>query len=425
MKKILIIIIILGTAAGAFWFAKRPAPLEKGRKYLDAGETDRAIGVFRAALDKKSPPSPVEESMRSELARAYLLKGAVDNAREEFGRLVEKFPGNAYAHLGLGFVHMARGFDQFAVESFEKARQCDPDDLRSSLALAGLYNYRNEFDKAAEEYKKVLGSHSTERAALIGLGSVYRQQGLFQEAIGLYERALASFPRDFPTRLALARAYRESRQAEKAEEELRAVLSQHPDDPSALMALGDLRQSQERTEEARDYYAGVYNKERQSVYAGCRLALCAARLGDLEGAKFLMNKLEQVVPKAEGTGLATFASLAEVETMLDHFHHVRRARMEYALSRAKLYMLEKLFPEADKEIRNALLQNSMDLNSLRLMVELSALRGSAEDQLKWARRASEAFPKHPEVQNDLKIALAKAPKEAEKPARREKFRSYR
>lgn len=333
--------------------------------------------------------------MRQELARAYLIKGALTNAQEQLTLLSQKFPRNSYAFLGLGFLSLAKGFDNFAVEYFLKAQKNDPGDPRATLGLAGLYGFRGDFEKARQEYQSRLDRMPLDRGARLGLGQIYAHQGLFQKATAEFEQALVSFPQDTSCRLALAMTLLESDEMERAEKEIKRVLRQNPDDLSGRLLLGDLLQRTARAEEARQTYEKIYTQDRRYLWVGLRLAFWHGRRGAWGQAQALLDQIAQNLPTPETAMPLTFASFEELQDVLEIKENIRQLHLTFALTQAEVHLLKTLYVDAERNVQEALSRSPLNLQALRLMVRIKRIRALPLESARWAQKAANAYPQHP------------------------------
>jgi tetratricopeptide (TPR) repeat protein len=140
----------------------RKAIRELGKKdvpliYFDqAGHVALQAGKVREALDiyaNLSSLHPTEALHHSQAARAYLVAGLGESAREEAERAVKLEPTSAKAYKTLGWIlehdlvgrRLQKGFDlKGAVAAFRKAKQLDPDDITIPTDLAILLEYDSE-----------------------------------------------------------------------------------------------------------------------------------------------------------------------------------------------------------------------------------------------------------------------------------------
>ena len=155
-----------------------------------------------------APPEPPKEKGADERfadAVKAFDAGNLDEAAEQFGRVLEKAPDNVSAQYNLGVIAERKGDMAAARTAYEKAHKLDAEHTPT----------------------------------LLNLGKVYRLSGQFDQAIALYETALALPGREFDVQLLnnLAVSYRLAKQFDKAEGALRKLLSRTKDNPEAYKNL--------------------------------------------------------------------------------------------------------------------------------------------------------------------------------------------
>lgn len=148
------------------------AALEVG--FDQIGEQHLATGGVREALaefDRLARLHPDEALHRLQRARALLVGGLGEQAREIARKAVETEPSSAFAHRTLGWIlrhdligrDLAKGLDrEGAVAAYRKAKELDPDDAetRADLALVlehtadgDRYDDSASLDQAIAEYR--------------------------------------------------------------------------------------------------------------------------------------------------------------------------------------------------------------------------------------------------------------------------------
>lgn len=393
---------VAAAALGAgLWWALRPTALEKGRDLMDQGNLTGAARVFSQALAEKNPSH--EEDLRNELGRAYLLKGAVDNAEKVFRDALAKFPQSAFAHLGLGYVQLAKGFDAFAQQSFEQTLALDPQESRASLALGALYANQHNFAQAREAYQKALDatpSDLTLRRALVRLDW---SEGLLDQAAGQLEQLVSQFPHDVGNAVALGGVYLEAEKYAEAEKVIRQILGRGKDAMARLL-LADILAAQGRLEHARDLYQDVLSDNPNLLAAGLGLAGLEIRLGRLDQARSLAENTASRIPEHPHV-LPSYSSFSEIVDSLKFRHNLTRIHVEAELALARLALANNAPQEADRHLNLAMGYDGKDLDVLRLGTEMKSRWGKPQDHLAAAEAGVALYPRHPLALLDRAEAL--------------------
>jgi tetratricopeptide (TPR) repeat protein len=165
MKRASIILALLltaslGLAACGGSSAEVKEHFAKGNELAHAGEYEKAIGEYTAALEKE----PNNVSVLTNLGVAYYNNGQLDQAIAQYQKALETAPNDA--------------------------------DIHSNLAAA--YVQQGKFDQALAEYQKAIELEPKLAQAHYGLGVIYEQQGKNQEAIQAFEKFLEYDPGNDP-----------------------------------------------------------------------------------------------------------------------------------------------------------------------------------------------------------------------------------
>ncbi|MCK4326453.1 tetratricopeptide repeat protein, partial [bacterium] len=88
-------------------------------------------------------------------AETFMSQNRIDDATNQYKKIVEADPDNARAHQALGEIYIqGRYFDQ-AIEEYEKVIEADPENKAILDSLANLHIRKGEIDKAIEKYERI------------------------------------------------------------------------------------------------------------------------------------------------------------------------------------------------------------------------------------------------------------------------------
>lgn len=76
-------------------------------------------------------------------------------------------------HLNLGFAYGVKGKTKEAIEEYQKALECDPNDKDTHYNLGYLLAKKNRYEEAIEEYKKALGGLPQDKEIYFNLAIIY------------------------------------------------------------------------------------------------------------------------------------------------------------------------------------------------------------------------------------------------------------
>lgn len=105
--------------------------LPLAEEYRKTGMLDEAISVILSGLERQ----PGYTSARVALGRIYLEKNMIEEARDEFEKVVSVIPDNLFSHKKLAEIYRERGETQNAVEEYRKVIQLNPLDEDAKMSL--------------------------------------------------------------------------------------------------------------------------------------------------------------------------------------------------------------------------------------------------------------------------------------------------
>jgi len=138
---------------------------------------------------------------------------------------VEKSPGKARPHFGVGYVYNFKGYYDRAIVELKKALSISPDYFKARNSLGVAYSNKGLYDEAYFE-------------AHHNLGLCYARKGLTEMAIFEYEKAVALKPHNITARTRLANAYALKGMTDKAIAEYSKLVAATPDNPDIYYNLG-------------------------------------------------------------------------------------------------------------------------------------------------------------------------------------------
>jgi tetratricopeptide (TPR) repeat protein len=174
-------------------------------EYNKIGEVDNAIRHCRTALSL--PQGGGRPQAHNNLGLAYLEKGMLDEAIEQFHAALLVKPETAEYHNNLGFAYMRKKLLQKAVDEFKAAIRLDPDYIDAHYNLGTIYSDMGLLERAMGQYLTALRMDPGFAKAHNNLGIVYARMGMPDRAIEHFEAALGMDPSDPRTYHNLANAY--------------------------------------------------------------------------------------------------------------------------------------------------------------------------------------------------------------------------
>jgi len=105
--------------------------LPLAEEYRKTGMPDEAISVILSGLERQ----PGYTSARVALGRIYMEKGMIEEARDEFERVVSAIPDNLFSHKKLAEIYRERGETLKATDEYRKVMQLNPLDEDAKMSL--------------------------------------------------------------------------------------------------------------------------------------------------------------------------------------------------------------------------------------------------------------------------------------------------
>lgn len=145
---------------------------------------------------RTTPPRPALAYAASVFVVLMLVAATVDRNRawttqESMWRdSIEKAPGNARAHNGLGIAARAKGDLDAALDHFRRAVEADPGYAESQNNLGALLAQRGNLEEAGRHLQTAVRLAPTQADAYNNLGNVLTRVGRLDDAIASYRRAL-------------------------------------------------------------------------------------------------------------------------------------------------------------------------------------------------------------------------------------------
>jgi tetratricopeptide (TPR) repeat protein len=162
----------------------------KARAQVWSGNASGALVTALAGLEVDRRYSPLQ----SVLSRAYVGTGNLRAAIESGQLAVEYDPLNADAYRSYSFaLNNAAAYEE-ATEMLEIAVSLDPQDVDTSMELAGYYLWNDRDQEAIDIYTSILATQKRNARAMLRLCDAYRKIGQFDVAQGYCQNAADADP---------------------------------------------------------------------------------------------------------------------------------------------------------------------------------------------------------------------------------------
>lgn len=234
--------------------------LEEGKTYHNNGEYDKAIEIFKKAVELNPDDddswrwlgNSYNRNGQVEEAIKYYLKAAKlnpDDSRNWFNlgisysnneqykeainsflKVVELNPDDSYSWYGLGNSYIKNEQVEDAIKSLLKATELNSNDYQSWLDLAISYIHNEQYEEAIEPLLKAIELNPNNAGDLSLLGLVYKLNGQYEEAIKYLLKAKELNPDGFNNWHELGEAYLYNGQFQEAIETLLKAVELNPDE---------------------------------------------------------------------------------------------------------------------------------------------------------------------------------------------------
>ena len=309
--------------------------LEQATTYQEAGDSDKAIAEYLAALEL----DPENIEAHTNLGAIYVEQGLMENAISEFEEVLRLDPTQVEALGTLGAIYYDLEEYEKAIPLLEKTVELASDDqattaqgildeankqqaLNAHLEQASTYNANGDFDKAIAEYEAVIELDPDNAIYHLLLGKLYYDQERFDEAVVEYKKVaqLAALdPNLMITVPSAGDVYYEQGEYEKAIPEYLASLELSPDNIDDYMSLAFSYYKVEQYDNAVKTYEEVLKLDPNHSLAHFVLgSIYYYKLSENEKALPLLERYLELEPdtpyKAEVDGIIADISSKDIYT---------------------------------------------------------------------------------------------------------------
>jgi len=265
------------------------------------GDTQRAQDEFGWVIERY----PTNSDARIGLALVHADRGDLDAADQAFQAAIEVSPSDPLVYSAYGLYLWTNGRPELAIPMYERVTELEPGSAEAYSNLGVAYLIDGDFERAAAAYRKAVARQPSS-LAYSNIGTNYYYLGRYADAAVMYREAINLAPKDFTLWGNLAdaltqlpendeetdAAYRQARVLAELE------LKVNPEQGYALAALAHYCASLEEYECARTNLAASLDTEITEFYAYYFAALVSIRLDDHQQAvAAIMRALELGFPQ--------------------------------------------------------------------------------------------------------------------------------
>lgn len=232
----------------------------KGVYFMRQGRLDLAVKYLEAAKRRK----PDSIHIRLKIATALIQGEKIDQAEKVLQEAKEIDPDNLDTYLALIFIYSYQKQEGKLEKEYEaflkKAHQKKPKNMTISSYLAQFYLYQRKPEEAIVLYEKILESKPKNLEAFFWLGYLYDEVGENQKAKKIWQQGLKINSAYAPILNALGYSYAEEGvKLNQAEEMIKKALKIEPDNGAYLDSLGWVYYKKGKLKKAKEYIEKAIN----------------------------------------------------------------------------------------------------------------------------------------------------------------------
>jgi len=383
------------------------------------------MGQLVLVMDELTGIDPNNENHYFDKASALVFQDKISEANAVYN-VIEKLYGTSdELSEARQRVFIRQGKPEKAAAELEKQVTSNPDDLKSLLNLADIYNRSGSPQKALEVLKKALIIDSGDALVRLSLADTYRALKRYDEAFEELKHAFAnpSFSIDEKVRITLSffPQFPDPKALSQAHELASILTNVHSDDPKAFAVYGDVLFQEQKYDEATTAYRQAL-KLNDQVYQIWEQLL---RI-EVSGNKFTEAIADgeaalNIFPNQAALYLLTSMAYAQTQKHEKAVAYLKTAASLESENKEVLtqiysglgdsYNALKRFPESDEAYEKALAispDNSYTLNNYAYYL---SLRGEKLDKAeKMSKRSLQLDPDNPSSEDTYAWILFKLKK---------------
>ncbi len=229
------------------------------------GELSQAIDAYNALESSMG----MNEALSLQKYRLYMVLEEPENALNEIVTLADKFPMEARYQIILGDLYLEKDEIEKAFESYEKAKQMEPDSPYYIVAMANYYEKTGMKEAAETQIRDALVNQKLDIETKVSILSRY--------ILGLQQS---------------------KKEIESANTLFETLMEQHPEETELKLMYSGLLAMQGKNEEARFQLQVITEMEPENVAAWQQLLQLALQMEDLEEVIRVCRKCIELFPES-------------------------------------------------------------------------------------------------------------------------------
>ncbi len=243
-------------------FIEKTTDRQKEReKAAGTEETGQQAGKAPKKKVNLEPAMELDIDTGLKQAATYLDQNRIDDATNEYKKIIAIDPDNVRAHQALGEIYIRERYFHEAMEEYEKAVKLDPTKKTLLNSLANLYIREGKSNKAIEKYEQIISLEPDNAVIHRTLGDFYLKQGNKERAIALYEKVAELEPHNPTIHRILGDIYLEKGELDKGIAAYEKQSELESNNPAIQEKLGDLYLRKECFDKAAERYKKVLDMD--------------------------------------------------------------------------------------------------------------------------------------------------------------------
>lgn len=362
-----------------------------GDQTAESAALSDAAEIFDALAEERLATDPQVQMIG---ALTYFGLGAFEKARDLVSRYIANHPEDASAGRLLASTLVALGEAEEAVQVLQPYHRRSPQDWDTTLVLATAMDKAGRSLDAARLLERIPGIGSGTHPADKSYAQILSNAGDTRRGAALLERVFSTAEQTSENRLQLATAYLLDKQWAPALEILEELTTAYPEDPQYQNLIGVAYKGAGRTAEAALAFSEITQSHPEFIAGWSNLASLRRDEGDLETARSLLEKANQVDPDEPRVYFELAQLSLRENNLADALRNAERAVLaqpgNYAFTELEVelhFMLGDSGSALDAALRAATREGAPPVMQ-RLLSVTQARSGDTEQALITLKRAS-------------------------------------
>ena len=381
------------------------AELRLGAGLLESGKQADGVEHIEKALEM----DPQLQQADTLLVQYYLNQKDFAKALEAAEAYRDRHPDSAAPYSLLGYLQLAVGQEEGALQAFNHAREIAPGDPTASHSLAALAIKKKEYRKARGYYQDVLEQNENHLSALLNLATLDALENKEQSMVNHLKQAIAAHPEAVRPKVMMARYYLIQGKPAKVPELMLELSEKQQHSPAVLEMTALSQLAQKQFPRAKYSLEQLIEQQPDSAQAHFLLARAYAGLKDRPGMREELETAIELAPKHFAARLA-LARLLLLEGQKEKVNEQLLVLSEVSPDHPDVLRLKASFArvQGDQETASALLEDVFETSpSTASMLSIARQKWTMGDQAGALELQEQWTAEHPDDQAAT-LALANA-----------------